>query len=101
MDRLPNNNSNGEPNANPIMQALPIQLRARGVRRDERSAVCTRPAKANSAMTPAQNPEIRDHLPCPDGYRKFSGIRRNAGKGPKYVRTLPFTIIASCPIEST
>src|SRR5215475_4648576 len=96
MDRLPSNNSNGEPKANPIMQALPIQLRVRGVSGDERNAVCTRPANANSAMSPAQNPEIRDHLLWPDGYRKFSGIRRNAGKGPKYIRTLPFTIIASC-----
>src|SRR5437870_9763363 len=26
---------------------------------------------------------------------KFSGIRTNAGNGPKYMRTLPFTIIAS------
>src|SRR5216117_1780623 len=26
---------------------------------------------------------------------KFNGIRTNAGKGPKYMHTLPFTIIAS------
>ena len=65
--RAPSNNSNGEPSANPIMLALPIQLRARDESGDERNAVLTRPANANSAMTPAQNPEIRDHFPCPAG----------------------------------
>jgi hypothetical protein len=67
MDRLPSNNSNGEPSANPIMQVLPIQLRARDKSGDERKAVVTEPANANSAMTPAQNPEIRDHFPWPPG----------------------------------
>ena len=30
----------------------------------------------------------------------FNGIRRKAGKGPKYMRTLPSTIIASWPIAA-
>jgi len=51
----------------PTMQALPIRLRARGESGDERNAVPTRPANAKSAMTPAQNPEIRDHFPWPAG----------------------------------
>jgi hypothetical protein len=63
MDKLPSNSSNGEPQANPIMQALPTQLRAHDESGDERNAVFTRPANANTAMTPAQNPEIRDHFP--------------------------------------
>src|SRR5438876_11991727 len=102
MERLPSNKSNGEPNANPITHALPTQLRARDDSGgDAHSAVRTRPANANSAMSPAPKPAIRDHFPYPAGYTKFSGIRTNAGKGPKYMRTLPFTIIDSCLIEST
>jgi len=67
MERLPSSNNNGEPSANPTMQALPIQFRALDESGDGRNAILTRPANANSAMTPAQNPEIRDHFPCPAG----------------------------------
>src|SRR5436309_15974276 len=101
MERFPRSRSKGEPNANPITYALPSQLRTRDESGDEHKAVRIRPAKADNAMTPAQNPEIRDHFPCPGGYIKFSVIRRNAGNEPKYIRTLSFTIIASCLIAST
>src|SRR6266496_894521 len=56
-----------ERKAKPSTHALPSQLRARDESGEEYKAVRTRPAKANSAMTPAQNPEIRDHFPCPAG----------------------------------
>ena len=44
---------NGEQNANPITQALPSQLRAEDESGDDRNAMRMRPAKANSAITPA------------------------------------------------
>ena len=31
---------------------------------------------------------------------KFSGMRTSAGNGPKYIRTLPLTIILSCPMAA-
>src|SRR2546430_13243362 len=67
MERFPRSRSKGEPNANPITYALPSQLRTRDESGDEHKAVRIRPAKADNAMTPAQNPEIRDHFPCPGG----------------------------------
>src|SRR6266404_10005202 len=101
MERLPSNKSNGDPSPNPSTHALPSHSREHDESGDERKALPIRPAKANNATTPAQNPETRDHFPCPAGQTRFRGILRNAGKGPKYIRTLPLTIIASCPIAST
>jgi hypothetical protein len=57
----------GEPSANPIRHVLPSQLRAREESRDDLNAMRSKPAKPQTAITPAQNPEIRDHFPCSAG----------------------------------
>jgi len=40
---------------------------AREESRDDLNAMRSKPAKPQRAITPAQNPEIRDHFPCSAG----------------------------------
>ncbi len=67
IERLPMRSGSGVAKTNPATQALPIQLRAREESGEERKPSLTDPANANNAITPAQNPEKRDHIPRPCG----------------------------------
>ena len=100
IERLPMRSGSGVAKTNPTRQALPSQLRAAGGSGDDRKLSPTRPANENKAITPAQNPEKRDHIPRPCGWTKFNGMRKSAGNGPKYIRALPFTLITSGRIAS-
>ena len=92
MKRFPRSSSNGEPNANPSMQAFPKQTLPPIRQRCRTQRHSNHPANAANATIPAQNPDMRARVPSAARVDIIQQNRRNAGNGPKYMRVLPSTI---------